>query len=39
MLWMREKAGLKDGGKIGCGHLIDIRLCGKNCKEIQDIQQ
>jgi hypothetical protein len=39
VLGMRQETGLEDGSKIGSCHLVEVRLAGKDCKEIENVEE
>jgi hypothetical protein len=39
VLRVREQSRLEDSRQVRCGHLVQIRLAGKHCEEVQNIQQ
>jgi len=39
MLWMRQETWLENGCEVGCGHLVEIGLGGKDGEKVEDIEQ
>ena len=39
MVWVREDAGLEDGGKVLRVHAVDVGLGGKDGEQVEDVEQ